>query len=328
MQRGGDANHIRILQALSTFFVGEQPPSPGGSYPLISIRCLASFLNLDVGFVQDVLPSLSAHGFLELTKFEARLTPSRWALNTSRYASYLSYYVGNAPYNLRGSYAQAPINPQRCYNPQPELHGQNTTVASNFNGVYSSSQTRGHCEGASQGPFELIPSYHGLSFPAATVAENLNFLVSSTKALFRGFLSSLWQQGIKEETAYGPATLLLTQYVDQTTCLVAAPCDDLGIHFNSPAVRWLPHSFIAPVCGLSSETFASTSSFPLSFPSLSGGLIVLHFSGVAEVTGSDGEALRCVYQLVGPAKGGSFLVSLINASPSTPCPQVADHCPI
>ena len=329
MQRGDDANHIRILQALSTFFVGEQPPSPGSSYPLISIRCLANFLNLDVGFIQEALPQLSTHGFLELTKFEARLTPSRWALNTSRYASYVSFYVGNAPYSLRGAYSQLPIDPQRCYNPQPEIQGQNTTIASNFNGVYSSNQSRETCEASPfQGPFELQPSYHSLSFPAITVAENLNFLVSSTKVLFRGFLNSLWQQGIKEETAYGPATLLLTQYVEQTPCLVAAPCDDLGIHFSSPAARWVPHSFVAPTSGLSPETFASASNFPLSFSSLSGGLIVLHFNGIAEVRGSDEGAFSCVYQLVGPAKGGSFLVSLINAAPSEPCPQVAGPCPV
>jgi hypothetical protein len=325
---GGDVNHIRILQALSTFFVGEQPPSPGCSYPLVSVRCLAAFLNLDAAFVQDALALLQAQGFLELTRFEARLTPSRWALNGSRYASYLSFYVANAPFNLRGAYSQLPIDPQRCYNPQPELQGQNTTIASNFNGVYSSSQFRESCDPpAFQGPFELLPSWHGLSFPAAPVAENLNFLVSSTKLLFRSFLSGLWQQGLTEETAYGPATLLLKEFVEQTPCLVAAPCDDLGLFFGSPTAAWTPHAFLAPAC-VTGELFACPAGFPLSFPSLAGGSVVLHFSGAAEVQAPGAEVLHCFYQLVGPTRSGSFLVALVACAPSQLAPQAACPCPV
>lgn len=334
---GGDVNHIRVLQALSTFFVGEQPPSPGCSYPLVSIRCIANFLNLDAGFVQEILALLQAQGFLELTKFEARLTPSRWALNTSRYSSYLSFYVGNAPVNLRGCYSQLPIDPQRCYNPQPELQGQNTTIASNFNGVYSSSQFRENCDPPSfQGPFELLPSYHGLSFPQATVADNLNFLVSSTKLLFRGFLSALWQQGLSEETAYGPATLLLKEYVEQTPCLVAAPCDDLGVLFSSATATWTPHAFVAAAC-VTSETFASGSNFPLVLASLAGGTITLYYSGMAEVqappgagawSGDASASLSCFYQLVGPTRGGSFIVSLLACAASQLSPQAACPCPV
>jgi hypothetical protein len=325
---GGDVNHIRILQALSTFFVGEQPPSPGCSYPLVSIRCLASFLNLDAGFVQDTLALLQAHGFLELTKFDARLTPSRWALNTSRYSSYLAFYVGNAPASLRGDYSQLPIDPQRCYNPQPELQGQNTTIASNFNGVYSSSQFRETCgPPAFQGPFEILPAYHGLSFPEASVSDNLNFLVSSTKMLFRSFLSGIWQQGLSEETAYGPATLLLKEYVEQTPCLVASPCDDLNVLFGSPTAEWTPHAFVAPAC-ISPEVFSKAERFPLSVTSLAGGTVVLHFSGAAEVRSPGGSQLKCFYQLVGPTRSSSFLVALIACSPAQAYPQAAPPCPV
>ena len=330
--RGGDVNHIRILQALSTFFVGEQPACPGANYPLVSIRCLASFLNLDAAFVEALLTLLAAQGFVELTRFEARLSPSRWALNPSRYSSFLSFYVFNAPANLRGPYSQLPVDPLRCYNPQPELQGQNTTIASNFNGVYSSTQYRENCEPpAFQGPFELLPAYHGRSYPEASVADNLNFLVGGTKLLFRGFLSSLWQQGLTEDTAYGPATLLLAQFVEQTPCLVAAPCDDLGLRFSSPSALWTPHAFVAPAT-VDPAGFSCATSFPMSFGSLAGGVITLFFDGTATASSgpADGgqDVLQCFYQLVGPTAKGSFLVSLIACPVSSSGPQPACPCPV
>ena len=240
---------IRALQALSTFYVGEQAASPGCTYPFVAVRCVAHFLDMDAEILQRILEPLAASGFCELTRFEVRLTPSRWALNRSRYSSFLSFYVANAPFCLRGPYSQLPIDPKRGYNPQPQLEGQNTTIASNFNGVYSSSKYRENCEpSADQGPYELLPPVHGASQPELSAADNLNFLFAPGELLFRSFLCSMWLQGLTTSTAYGPVTFLLAEYPQQTSCLVAAPSDALCLQFQSPGALWSPLAFVAAVC--------------------------------------------------------------------------------
>jgi hypothetical protein len=321
---------IRALQALSTFYVGEQAASPGCSYPYVAVRCVAHFLDLDAEILQRVLEPLAALGFCELTRFEARLTPSRWALNRSRYSSFLSFYVANAPFSLRGPYSQLPIDPKRCYNPQPQLEGQNTTIASNFNGVYSSSKYRENCEPSTdQGPYELIPPAHGASQPELSAADNLNFLFAPGGLLFRSFLCSMWLQGFTTSTAYGPVTFLLADYPQQTPCLVAAPSDALCLQFQSPGACWSPLAFVAAVCP-GQLCFESPCAFPMSFTSLAGGSIVLNFNGTATVSYGEEqpETLSCFYQLVGPCLGDSFLVSLLPCGPTAVTPQLAHPCPL
>ena len=321
---------IRALQALSTFYVGEQAASPGCTYPFVAVRCVAHFLDMDAEILQRVLEPLAALGFCELTRFEVRLTPSRWALNRSRYSSFLSFYVSNAPFSLRGPYSQLPIDPKRCYNPQPQLEGQNTTIASNFNGVYSSSKYRENCEPPTdQGPYELIPPLHGASQLELSVADNLNFLFAPGGLLFRSFLSSMWLQGFTTSTAYGPVTFVLAEYPQQTSCLVAAPSDALSLQFQSPGARWSPLAFVAAVYP-GQLCFDSPSAFPLSLTSLVGGTIVLNFNGTATVSlGEDQpETLSCFYQLVGPCLGESFLVSLLPCGPTAVTPQLAHPCPL
>jgi len=322
---------IRALQALSTFYVGEQAASPGCSYPYVAVRCVAHFLDLDADILQRVLEPLAALGFCELTRFEVRLTPSRWALNRSRYSSYLSFFVANAPLSLRGPYSQLPIDPKRCYNPQPQLEGQNTTIASNFNGVYSSSKYRENCEPLpDQGPFELLPPLHGASQCELSAADNLNFLVAPGGLLFRSFLCSMWLQGFTTSTAYGPVSFLLAEYPQQTPCLVAAPSDALGLQFQSPGACWSPLAFVAAVCP-EQLCFAEPAAFPLRFASLAGGAVVLNFNGTAVVTpccDAQAEPLVCFYQVVGPCLGGSFLVSLLPCGPTAVTPQAAHPCPL
>jgi len=287
-------------------------------------------LDSDPGFLQRILEPLAVMGFCELSRFEARLTPSRWALNKSRYSSYLSFYVANAPVSLRGPYSQLPIDPKRCYNPQPQLEGQNTTIASNFNGVYSSSKYREDCEPLTdQGPYELIPPLHGISKPELSAADNLNFLFASGPFFFRSFLSSTWLQGFTTPTAYGPATFLLAEYPQQTPCLVAAPSDAICMDFQSPAAIWTPHAFVAPA-NTEQLNFGNPASFPMVFTSLSSGTITLNFNGTVSVTRTSGasETLLCFYQVVGPCLGASFLVSLLPFGPTGVTPQLADPCPL
>jgi len=321
---------IRTLQALSTFYVGEQAASPGCNYPWVSLRCVAHFLDADPSFLQRVLEPLAAEGFCELTRFEARLTPSRWALNKARYASYLSFYVANAPRCLRGPYSQLPIDPKRCYNPQPQLEGQNTTIASNFNGVYSSSKYREDCEPPSdQGPYELIPPFHGSIQPELSVADNLNFLFAPGPLYFRSFLSSIWLQGFNTPTAYGMATFLLAEYPQQMPCLVAAPSDAFALQFQSTASAWSPLAFVAPMCP-DELNFCLPCAFPMVFTSLNSGIITLNFNGTATVTNSPEapDTLMCFYQLVGSCLGDSFLVSLLPYGPTAVTPQLAHPCPL
>jgi len=320
---------IRALQALSTFYVGEQAATPGCTYPWVSIRCVAHFLDSDPGFLQRILEPLAAMGFCELSRFEARLTPSRWALNKSRYSCFLSFYVANAPVLLRGPYSQLPIDPKRCYNPQPQLEGQNTTIASNFNGVYSSSKYREDCEPLTdQGPYELIPPLHGISQPELSAADNLNFLFSAGPLFFRSFLASMWLQGFTTPTAYGLVTFLLADYPQQTPCLVAAPSDAICVNFQSPAATWSPLAFVAQACP-GKLNFGAIESFPLSLTSLSSGTITLNFNGTATVTKSaeTPDTLTCFYQVVGPCLGATTLVSLLPFGPTGLTPQLADPCP-
>lgn len=326
---GSHIPQIRALQALSTFYIGEQAASPGCVYPWVSLRCVAHFLDTDAGFLQRILEPLAAQGFCELTRFEARLTPSRWALNKSRHSSYLSFFVANAPLSLRGAYSQLPIDPKRCYNPQPQLEGQNTTIASNFNGVYSSSKYREDCEASpDQGPYELIPPFHGRSQPELSAADNLNFLSAQGSLLFRSFLSSMWLQGLVEPTAYGPVAFLLAEYPQQTPCLVAAPSDGLWLQFQSPFAPWSPLAFVASASPELLD-FQNPCAFPMQLVSLSCGTITLNFNGTATVTSSaqcPDSALSCFYQVLGPCLGSSFLVSLLPAGPLQVTPQLAPPC--
>jgi len=322
---------IRALQALSTFFVGEQPTTPGATYPWVSIRSLAHFLDVDPTYLKISLEPLAAQGFCELAKYEARLTPSRWALNTSRYASYLSFYVANAPATLRGEYSQLPVDPRRLYNYQPQLEGNNATIASNFNGVYSSSQHRENCEPSpDQGPFEIIPLYHHLSCPELSPADNLAFLTSYCSILFRAFLSALWLQGTQVSTAYGQVQLLLAEYIHETPCLVAAPCDGIWLGFQTQTPQWDPRSFLAPLAGQSLE-FMSASNFPRILTNLNGGTITLNFNGTATIVASDkvgAPSLQVFFQVVGACLGGSFIVSLVPVGQTQILPQLATPgCP-
>jgi hypothetical protein len=316
---------IRALQALSTFFLGEQPPAPGSSYPFVALRTLARFLDCDATILRRVLEPLAAQGFCELTKYEARLTPSRWALNHGRYASFLAYFVANAPCTLRGEYSLRPIDPKACYNWQPQLEGKNATVASNFNGVYSSSQYRENCEPApAQGPYELLPPLHCGARPERSAADNLDFLTTAGGVFFRAFLASLWLRSFTLATAYGPVDVFLAELTEQSPCLVAAPSDAVWLGFQQLQPAWSPGSFLAPLSGQECLDFANPGVFPLVLANLLGGSISLAADGTAQIVATaeaDAPSLLCYYQVVGPTLGASFLVSLTPCGPPQLPPQ-------
>lgn len=315
---------IRALQALSTFFIGEQAPAPGTSYPFTTLRALARFLDMDATILRRTLEPLAAQGFCELTRHEARLTPSRWAVNLSRYASFLAFFVGNAPASLRGPFSQRPIDPKSCFNFQPQLEGMNATIASNFNGVYSSSQFRENCEPRTdQGPYELLPPLHGSAQPELSAADNLDFLTSGG-FFFRAFLASLWLQGYTMATAVGPVDLLYAELVEQLPCLVAAPSDAIWLGFQQLQPLWMPASFVAVLTGEECLDFTNPCIFPVVLYNLAGGTISLSADGRAQVIASDAAdspSLLSYYDVVGPTLGASFLVSLTPCGPLMVPPQ-------
>jgi hypothetical protein len=139
----------------------------------------------------------------------------------------------------------------------------------------------------------------------------------------------MWLQGFTTSTAYGPVTFLLAEYPQQTSCLVAAPSDALCLQFQSPGAVWSPLAFVAAICPVQ-LCFESPDNFPMSFASLSGGIIELNFNGTAMVTRGEEqpETLACFYQILGPCLGDSFLVSLLPCGPTAVTPQLAHPCPL
>jgi hypothetical protein len=301
------ASKIRALQALSTFYVGEQPVVRGTAYPFVALRCVAQYLDMDARALRTLLEPLARQGFCELTSHEVRLAPSHWSLNKSHASLTLAHYVANAPAPLRSPYAQLPIDPTRCYNPQPvpEFHG--TTVVSNFNGVYNNEQSAP----VHLGPYEHVPPYSTSADATLTVAENLNFLTTRLTAqdvLFRAFLSRCWLSSHALQTVQGPVDVFLTDYVQDVPCLVAAPCDDLWFDCGG---LWSPAAFVAPLNGRSLE-LRRADSFPISFSTLQGGAIVLTGDGSARVTAPTGsEHLDALFEWKGSCLGGSVLISLL-----------------
>jgi hypothetical protein len=304
---------IEALQALSTFFVDDAPAAPGFNYAPVALRCLSRFLDRDPQQLRADLVKLAEHGLCELTLWEARLTPGRWARNPSRWAAYLAYYVSQAPAELRGPDALVPVSPERCLNPQPKAaEGKSVTITGPFTGVFSSVQHRAIFEAPSDlGPFELATPWHSSADPALTLSLNLNFLRTPSNVTFRAFLSAAYLQTVTVTTANGPVGQTLAEHVDTRPCALLAPADDLGLDFTSLGAAASPFDFVAPL--LAVYCFADPESYPIELQAISGAAIKLRSNGVATLGTANTPYL---FQLLGGTARGSYLVALTAPLPA------------
>lgn len=286
---------------------------PGYNYSYVAIRCLARFLNRDAQKLLQDLSRLAEQGFCEVTPYEARLTPSTWEQNHSRWSEYLAYYVANAPALLRGPEGQAAVDPSRCLNLQPDsLPGKSVTITDPFNGVFSSAQFRATCEPPSTlGPFELLPPWCCAASPSLGPALNLNFLYSPwDSSTFRAFLSACYLQTTPTTHGiYGPAGGTLAEVMDAPGgVLVLPPADSLGLQFQGLSPTASPWDFVAslaaPAC------FEAAGSYPISLAALSGSPIYLRANGVASVAGG-----HYYYVLSGATEGCSYIAALVGGLP-------------
>lgn len=310
---------IVALQGLSTFYVPEASAAPGATYGWVSHRTLGRFLNKDPGRLYRTLCALAAGGYCEITPCVGRLSPERWAANTSRYSCYLAFYVANAPASLRGDDSLWPVDPRLCYNPQSRRHeGQSACITSPFTGVYDATKYRDLCEASGEAtPLELTPTWHEVSFPEQGLAQNLDFLVSpGTK--FRAFLAAIYLQTVQVPTLTGMVGVLLADYVATGPFVVFAPGDALNLPLLAPAAsQQLAAAFVSPLPpGAALPDFCSVAVYPLTFPTLAGGKVLLNSGGEAQVqTPSGGVVGTFAYTLVGPTAGSGFLVALTATLP-------------
>jgi hypothetical protein len=311
-------NYERIiaLQGLSTFYVPEASAAPGAAYGWVTYRTLGRFLDRDAGLLAGLLGRLAEFGFCEVTPVVARLSPERWAANTSRYSGYLAYFVSNAPCSLRGDTSLRPVDPRLCFNPQPQRPtGKSACETTNFNGVYDATKYRALCEVPEAAPLELLPIFHITSLPDKSLADNLNFLVTPCSK-FRSFLAALYLQSMQVPSLSGIVSTPLADYVGTTPFVVFAPCDKLDLALLSPsACQLLAVNFVAPLT-VAPACFASFDAYPLSFTTLAGGCMTLNASGEAHLLGAGACYLGSfVYTFVGPALGGGALVALTDLLP-------------
>ena len=308
---------IIALQALSTFYLPEASSAPGASYGWVSYRMLGRYLNRDPSRLYQTLAVLAASGFCEVTPSVARLSPERWAANSSRYSSYLSYYVANAPFSLRGEDSLWPIDPRSCYNPQSTRHeGKSACSTSPFTGVYDAAKYRALCEVPSGiSPLESVPLWHEVSCPEQSIAENLEFLISPCTK-FRSFLAAIYLQTVSVPSLTGVVGELLADYMSTVPSVVFVPGDALNLPLLSATPCQLPASaFVAPLPACSSlPIFGCVSAYPMSFATLGGGAIVLTACGQAQVQTSSCIIGTFGYSLVGPALEG-FIVALTSLLP-------------
>lgn len=308
---------IVALQGLSTYYVPEATAAPGSTYGWVTYRTLGRFLNQDPCRLYQTLCTLAAFGFCEVSSNVARLSPERWAANTTRYSSYLAYYVSNAPASLRGDDSLWPIDPRLCYNPQSiRYEGKSACITSPFTGVYDAAKHRAVCEPPSDlGPLEIIPPWHETSLPDKSLAENLDFLLAPCTK-FRAFLAAIYLQTITLPTLTGAVGELLADYLATAPAVVFAPSDALNLPLLTPdATQLLATNFIAPLPPGAPPAFACAAVYPLTFNTLSGGVVILNAGGEAQVQTATGVVGTFAYTLVGPTAGCGFLVALGSALP-------------
>ena len=204
---------IRVLQALSTFYIKE---SFGRS--TIAFRMISDYTGLSLPRTAHVMRYLAHRGLVALSAYAdaGRLDPLSWQKRGR--CAYFAHFVANAPEGLRDENSLRALAPGCCSVRLPEYYtGCSTTVASNFNGVYNTFTSHDDCD--------LTPSVdlqERLFVPRLQVDQretamyNLWFLVSSLTPtlLFRRELLILYSTGHDASSGAdiaerGPLALLL-----------------------------------------------------------------------------------------------------------------------